>query len=169
MNGVVICSVLYLIILIPAIISSFVKVEESSVGVVERLGKFHKIIEPGSGFIIPVFDKLTIIDMSEQKLSLSFQSIKTKDNAIISIDLDIFYQVIEPHIANQNKDNLQSTLKTLVLHTLMNFFENITLQKAIRSYNKTAQQYQKLINKSLSKSGLKANLINIKNITANNP
>ncbi|MEW5820397.1 MAG: SPFH domain-containing protein [Cyanobacteriota bacterium] len=168
MDGIITCTILYLLILVPAALSSIKKIEENTAGVIVRLGRFHRIALPGITFIWPVFDKITIVNTSEQKYDLSFQSIKTKDDRVIRIKLVCNYQVIEPEKASADLNNLDATLKTLILHTLVDLISEVTYNKTNKFLIEQSKELQKRLNIAISQAGIKISKLRITDIELQN-
>jgi len=62
-------------------------------GVVERLGKFQKVVSPGFNWIIPIIDTMRYRNMTEQLADVEPQDIITKDNLNARVDLQVYFQV----------------------------------------------------------------------------
>ena len=71
-------------------------IPQASAGIVERLGKYHKTLEPGLNLIVPGIDRLRpLVDLREKVVSFPPQPVITEDNLVVSIDTVIYFQVIE--------------------------------------------------------------------------
>ena len=55
-------------------------------GVVERLGKYARICEPGLNIIIPIFERMIKVDMREQVVDVPPQQVITQDNVAVEVD-----------------------------------------------------------------------------------
>ncbi len=83
--------IIFILFLLPTIIVSIKIVNTGYVYVVERLGKYHRTLEPGWHIIIPYVDFVRQrISTKQQILDIEPQSVITKDNVNISIDNVIF-------------------------------------------------------------------------------
>ncbi|MDD4776400.1 MAG: SPFH domain-containing protein, partial [Syntrophomonas sp.] len=66
--------------------SSIKIIRQASVGIVERLGKYHKTAEQGINMLIPFIDRFrAIVDLREQVVSFAPQPVITKDNVTMMI------------------------------------------------------------------------------------
>ena len=55
-------------------------------GVKERLGKYHATLDPGLRIVIPLVDKIRLVDMREQVVDVPPQEVITEDNVVVSVD-----------------------------------------------------------------------------------
>src|SRR3712207_788453 len=65
-------------------------------GVVERLGKFKGVVEPGLRVIVPGVDRVTRVDMREQVIDVPPQEVITSDNVVVSVDAVVYYEAVDP-------------------------------------------------------------------------
>src|SRR5918992_5456843 len=76
-------------------------VPQARAGVVERLGRFHRVLDPGLSLLVPFVDRLKpLIDLREQVVSFPPQPVITEDNLTVSIDSVIYFQVTDPKAAS---------------------------------------------------------------------
>src|SRR3712207_2133033 len=69
-------------------------VPQARAGVVERLGRYNRTLDPGLTVIVPFIDRLRpLIDLREQVVSFPPQPVITEDNLVVNIDSVIYYQV----------------------------------------------------------------------------
>lgn len=81
-------------------------------GLVEKLGKFNRILEPGIHFIIPFTERVRIIDMREHVIDVPPQEVICKDNVVVTVDAVVYYQILDPVKAAYNvSDFLMAIIK----------------------------------------------------------
>src|SRR5881628_1320871 len=81
-------------------------VPQARAGVVERLGRYQRTLEPGLALIVPFVDRVRpLIDLREQVVSFSPQPVITEDNLTVEIDSVIYYQVTDPKAATYEISN----------------------------------------------------------------
>jgi regulator of protease activity HflC (stomatin/prohibitin superfamily) len=61
-------------------------------GLIERLGKYHSFANPGFHWIIPVIDRIFIVNVTEQMIDAEPQEIITNDNLNASVDAQVYFQ-----------------------------------------------------------------------------
>ena len=87
--------IILVVLAIVVVVSSVKIVNTGYVYVVERLGQFYKVLQPGLHIILPFMDFVRRkISMKQQILDIQPQNVITKDNVKISVDNVIFYQVL---------------------------------------------------------------------------
>ncbi len=71
-------------------------VPQARAGVVERLGRYHRTLNPGLAIVVPFIDRLRpLIDLREQVVSFPPQPVITEDNLVVNIDSVIYFQVTD--------------------------------------------------------------------------
>src|SRR3954471_8080882 len=76
-------------------------VPQQNAWVVERLGKFHAVLEPGLQLIVPFIDRIAYKhSLKEVPLDIPEQICITKDNTQLTVDGIIYFQVIDPRLAS---------------------------------------------------------------------
>ena len=84
----------------------FTIVPEKSKFILERLGKYHKTLEPGLHFMIPVLDSIHYkVLMKEQAIHVGNQRAITKDNVALTIDGVVFFRIEDEQKASYNVAN----------------------------------------------------------------
>ena len=109
-------------------------VPQARAGVVERLGRFSRTLEPGLALLIPFIDRMRpLIDLREQVVSFPPQPVITSDNLVVSIDTVIYYQVIEPKSAVYEIANFIQGIEQLTVTTLRNVIGSLDLEQTLTS------------------------------------
>ena len=109
-------------------------IRQQQIGVVERLGKFHRTLEPGPHLVIPVFDRVRYtLDMREAVVPFPPQGVITEDNLMVSIDSVIYFQVVDPVRAAYEAQNYIQAIEQLTMTTLRNIIGGLDLEQALTS------------------------------------
>src|SRR5215217_4484646 len=96
-------------------------VPQARAGVVERLGRFHRTLDPGLSILVPFVDRLRpLIDLREQVVSFPPQPVITEDNLTVNIDSVIYYQVTDPKSATYEIADYIQAIEQLTVTTLRN-------------------------------------------------
>ena len=95
------------------------QVPQQQAWVVERLGKFHSVLEPGLNWIVPFLDKVSYRhSLKETPLDVPEQVCITKDNTQLGVDGIIYYQVTDPKLASYGSSNYVAAVTQLAQTTL---------------------------------------------------
>src|SRR3989440_10850085 len=71
-------------------------IPQARAGVIERLGRYHRALNPGLAIVVPFMDRLRpLIDLREQVVSFPPQPVITEDNLVVNIDSVIYFQVTD--------------------------------------------------------------------------
>jgi regulator of protease activity HflC (stomatin/prohibitin superfamily) len=151
--------------------------------VIERLGKFHRVLNPGLNLIIPFVDQprpITIlqyegnqkvvrterkIDMREILLDFPAQSVVTKDNVGVTIDGVIYYQIMDPQAAVYGAENLVLAIQTLAQTTLRSEIGKMELDDIFENRETINSQIEQVMDEAGQKWGLKVNRVEIRDIS----
>jgi regulator of protease activity HflC (stomatin/prohibitin superfamily) len=127
----------YLYIIIPVVVFLFAGiriVRPTQRGLIERLGKYHNFAHPGFHWIIPIIDKLFLVNVTEQMVDAEPQEIITNDNLNASVDAQVYFRVksdessVKGSIYNVN--NYKWQIVNLARTTLRNIIGTLTLKSA---------------------------------------
>jgi regulator of protease activity HflC (stomatin/prohibitin superfamily) len=128
----------YLYLIIPIIVLLFFAgiriVRPTHRGLIERLGKYRKLAGPGFHWIIPVIDRLFLVNVTEQMVDAEPQEIITNDNLNASVDAQVYFKVkadeesVKGSIYNVN--NYKYQIVNLARTTLRNIIGTLTLKSA---------------------------------------
>src|SRR5438034_9612825 len=72
-------------------------VPQARAGVVERLGRYSRTLNPGLNIVVPFVDRIRdTVDLREQVVSFDPQPVITEDNLVVKIDTGIYFEVTAP-------------------------------------------------------------------------
>ncbi|MBD2018907.1 paraslipin [Leptolyngbya sp. FACHB-36] len=111
-------------------------IKEGTNGVVERLGRFERVLEPGLNFVVPVLDRVLEESTREQTIDIPPQSAITQDNASVTVDAIVFFRIKDVYRANYSVEDLEDALENLVITTLRSEVGKLTLRDAVSSRDK---------------------------------
>jgi len=106
-------------------------VPQGSTGIIQRFGKFHKLVPPGMHYLIPELDTLVLVDKREQVFLLKKQVVQTRDNFTITIDALLFYKVVDSYKSKFAVTNMPLALKDLTETVLRNAIGKVTMQELL--------------------------------------
>ncbi len=169
MNGFVdigaIVSVLLIALVVYIAISSIRIIRQSTVGIVERLGKFSRKANQGINVIIPFIDSFrAIIDLREQVIDFPPQPVITKDNVTMMIDTVVYYQITDAFNYTYEIANPIAAIENLTATTLRNIVGELELDETLTSRDLVNTKLRSILDEATDKWGIKVNRVELKNI-----
>src|ERR1700710_344804 len=140
-------------------------VPQARAGVVERLGRYSRTLNPGLAIVVPFLDRVRdVIDLREQVVSFVPQPVITQDNLVVSIDTVIYYQVTDPKAATYEINDYVHAIEQLVVTTLRNVIGGIALERALTSRDEINAALRGVLDDATGKWGIRVNRVEIKAI-----
>jgi len=100
--------------------------------IVERLGKYHKILKPGLNIIIPYMDRIRQrVSTRDIILDIPQQEVITKDNAVILTNAVAFVRVTNPKDAIYGVESFEAAIQNLIMTTLRSIIGEMKLDEAL--------------------------------------
>ena len=164
-------------------------VPQSETRVIERLGRFHKILPAGLNIIWPILDKpkqITTrsvrtsldgrytyiqmtdtqrIDLREQVYDFPKQNVITKDNVTTEINALLYFQIVDPFKAVYEIDNLPNAIEKLTQTTLRNVIGELELDETLTSRDTINAKLRAVLDDATNKWGVKVNRVELQDIT----
>jgi regulator of protease activity HflC (stomatin/prohibitin superfamily) len=133
--------------------------------VVERLGRYHRTLNPGLTLIVPFIDRLgRLIDLREQVVSFPPQPVITEDNLVVNIDSVIYFQVTDAKSASYEIQNYIQAIEQLTVTTLRNVIGGMALEKTLTSRDEINSQLRGVLDEATGKWGIRVNRVELKAI-----
>ena len=157
----------FLVLLVIALAWEGVRVvPQQNAWVVERLGKFHAILEPGLNIIVPFFDSVAYRhSLKEIPLDVSEQVCITRDNTQLAVDGVIYFQVTDPRLASYGSSNYIAAITQLAQTALRSEIGKMELDKTFESRDEMNKQVVSVLDEAGRSWGVKVLRYEIKNIT----
>lgn len=151
----------YLYIIVPIVLiflAGIRIVRPTHKGLIERLGKYHKLANPGFHWIIPVIDRLFYVNITEQMVDAEPQEIITNDNLNASVDAQVYFRVKsdEDSVKGSAYDvnNYQRQIVNLARTTLRNIIGTLTLKSANSERGKINNELHETLHKETKSWGI---------------
>jgi regulator of protease activity HflC (stomatin/prohibitin superfamily) len=152
-------------------------VPQSTVLLIERFGKFHRVAQSGMNIIVPFFESArgvywtnvrpgtTQLDLREQFIDLPAQSVITRDNVMINVDSVIYWQVTDPMKAAYEIADLVGGVVQLTFTGMRSVIGKLDLDHTLSSRDQINSELRLILDEATDKWGVKVTRIDVKNIT----
>src|SRR5213593_938498 len=130
LTGSSIVTLALFIVAIIVVVKTIRVVPQQHAFVIERLGKFHEVLEPGLNFVWPVLDRVAYRhDLREIPLDVPSQICITKDNTQLQVDGILYFQVTDPRLASYRSSNYVVAITQLAQTTLRSVIGRMELDR----------------------------------------
>ncbi|MDY5147294.1 hypothetical protein DDD64_06625 [Actinotignum sanguinis] len=156
---------LLLLLVVVAVFRSVIKVQQGYQVVVERLGRYHSVLQPGLHFLVPFFDAVRQrIDMREQVVPFPPQPVITSDNINVSIDTVIYYQVTNAYSATYEIADPMTGIEQLAVTTLRNIIGTMDMEQALTGRDRINDQLRSVLDDATGRWGIRVSRVELKAI-----
>ena len=154
MSTIGIIAIVVVVVLLLIALTSVKVVQQSTARVVERLGKFNRIINSGVHFIIPIFERTReVISLKEKVADFDPQSVITKDNVTMQIDTVVYYQVTDPKLYAYGVERPINAIENLTATTLRNIVGELELDETLTSRDTVNAKMRTILDEATDQIG----------------
>lgn len=163
--GIVIFVSLVVLVVILVIAAKSVKiVRPYEKGVVERLGRYSRTVDPGLSFIAPFFDTMRKVDLREIVIDVAPQEVITNDNVGVTVDALVYYMVMDPVRVLYNVANFELAATKLAQTNLRNVIGGLTLDQSLTSRESINAQLRDILDTATDAWGVRVGRVELKRI-----
>jgi len=140
-------------------------IPQARAGVVERLGRYSRTLQPGLTIVVPFIDKVRpLLDLREQVVAFQPQPVITEDNVTVQIDSVLYFTITDARSATYEVANPLQAIEQLTITTLRNVIGGLTLEQTLTSREEVNSQLRLVLDDATGKWGIRINRVEIKSI-----
>src|SRR5436309_14694666 len=140
-------------------------IPQAKAGVVERLGRYKRTLEPGLALVVPFVDRVKpLIDLREQVVAFQPQPVITEDNLVVQIDTVLYFTITDPKSVSYEVANPLQAIEQLTVTTLRNVIGGMTLEQTLTSRDQINTQLRVVLDEATGKWGIRINRVEIKSV-----
>jgi regulator of protease activity HflC (stomatin/prohibitin superfamily) len=166
LSGSYLVGLAFFVVAVVVVIQAFRVVPQQHAWVVERLGRFYAVLQPGLNLIIPIIDRVAYRhDLREIPLDVPSQICITRDNTQLQVDGILYFQVTDPKLASYGSSNYVLAITQLAQTTLRSIIGRMELDKTFEEREQINVQVVNSLDQAAASWGVKLLRYEIKDLT----
>lgn len=146
------------------ILSGLKVINQYERGVVLTLGRFTGIRQPGLRIVIPIFQKLTRVDMRSTPIDVPKQEIITKDNVTAGVDAVVYFRVLDPAKAILETVHYRYATSQFAQAALRDITGNFELDELLSKREEISEKIKEIVDAQTSQWGVDVENVKVQNI-----
>lgn len=156
--------IILVLILLLIIIPGIRIINQYERGVVLRLGRYSRTLEPGFRVIIPYIDKMIKVDVRTTPMDIPKQEVITRDNVTVNVDAVVYSRVIDAGKAVLETTNYTYATSTFAQTALRDVTGNFDLDEILSKRDEISAQIREIVDAQTDKWGIDIESVKLQNI-----
>ena len=157
--------IIILIIILLIVVRGIKIIPQSKAMVVERLGAYHRTMQTGLHYVIPIFERVAnTVSLKEKVQDFAPQPVITKDNVTMQIDTVVYLQITDSKLYTYGVENPVNAIENLTATTLRNIIGELELDETLTSRDVINVKMRAILDEATDPWGIKVNRVEVKNI-----
>jgi len=156
--------ILLFIILAVIVIPGIRIINQYERGVVLRLGKYSRTLDPGFRVILPYLDKMHKIDIRTITMDIPKQEVITRDNVTVNVDAVVYARVIDAKKATLEIADYRHATATFAQTALRDVTGNFDLDEILSKRDEISSRIREIVDTQVDKWGIDIESVKLQNI-----
>jgi len=164
MEGLITILLIILAIILIIVIPGVRIINQYERGVVLRLGRYSRTLNPGFRVIIPYIDKMLKVDIRTTPMDIPKQEVITRDNVTVNVDAVVYARVIDAQKAVLETTNYSYATSTFAQTALRDITGNFDLDEILSKRDEISAQIREIVDAQTDKWGIDIESVRLQNI-----
>lgn len=153
-----------LVIILAVIIPGIRIINQYERGVVLRLGKYSRTLDPGLRIILPYLDKMVKVDIRTKPMDIAKQEVITKDNVTVAVDAIVYARVIDASKAVLKTTNYEYATRTFAQTVMRDVTGDFNLDELLSERDQISKQIRGIVDEQVDNWGMDIESVKLQNI-----
>jgi regulator of protease activity HflC (stomatin/prohibitin superfamily) len=153
------------IVILLALIAAGVRiVNQYENGIIFRLGRYAGTRQPGLNVIIPIIDRLVVVDMRTVARDVPPQDVITRDNVSVKVTAVLYFRVVQAERAIIQVEDFLYATSQLAQTTLRSVLGQVELDELLSAREKINRHLQEVLDMHTEPWGIKVSNVEVKDV-----
>lgn len=157
-------TIVIIVVLLIMLFTGIKVIDQYEKAIVFTLGKFTGIRDPGLRFIVPIIQRMVIVDLRIRTIDIEKQQVMTKDNVPVNVNGVVFFKVAKVDDAIIKIQDYEYSLSQYAQTALRDVVGGMSLDMVLTERQKIGDEIRKIVDKETDQWGLDIQTIKLQDV-----